>query len=294
MTYIQDLLQQYNRLRQNGSSAGSALEQLRPHIETMSKTDQTDFVRQVRVIEASLKTPPAQSPAPPSYAASQAVQTPPKAPASSPPANRPLQPLNSPDKDATMKMPAQSVPGVQQPAGVRPLYMGVKTANCPRCGKPNPVDEVLCAHCGTFLQIGKSAYETSRFDDPGANDSGYFGEESTLLLMLRDTNYAFRLRPQDNRHDIVIGRSNGASMKPDIDLLEHGGDNFGVSRLHMSVRYETKDKTVCVVDMNSANGTFLNGQRLHPREVRVIRHGDELRLGRLTMRVFFQHGVTPS
>ncbi|MDX2162954.1 MAG: FHA domain-containing protein [bacterium] len=264
MNPVQDLVQQYSRLRGRGTAATVALEILRPQIECLAKADQTEIVRQVRMVEALLKTP--------SKAQPLTAESPTPAPS----------PIRSLKPNAA---------AANSPESVRPLYVGVKTSNCSRCGKPNPVDEVLCAHCGNFLQTGKSAFETTRLEEGGGSDTSYFGEESTLLLMLRDTNYAFKLRPQDNRHDIVVGRSNGASMKPDIDLLEHGGDTHGISRLHMSVRYEPKDKTVCVIDMNSANGTFLNGQRLHPREVRVVRNGDELRLGRLVMKVYLQHGV---
>ncbi len=264
MNSVQEMVQVYSRLRGRGTSASMALEQLRADIEKLSKKDQAEVVRQVRMIETMLKSP---------------IKT--DAPLSSD-SPTPIKPISS--KAKTVQSP---VPPVMLGA----TYAPGKTANCPRCGKPNPAEEILCAHCGNFLQTGKSLFETARLDESGQPDASYFGEDALLILMLRDTNFAFKLRPQDNRHDVVVGRSNGASMKPDIDLLEHGGDSQGVSRLHMSIRYEPKDKTVCVVDMNSANGTFLNGQRLHPREVRVIRHGDELRLGKLVLRAYFQHGT---
>ncbi len=268
MSTLQELVQQYSALRDRGVSAGKALEQLRERIISMSKSDQTEIVRQVRLIEAMHKSSDEYPTPKPNSALifSDIPSTPPR-----------QQTLQSPREDVVVP--------------IKSAYMGIKTSNCPRCGKPNPVDEVLCAHCGNFLLQGKSAFETARLEDDKQPDTSFYNDDSTLVLMMRDSNFAFKLRPQDNRHDIVIGRSNGASMKPDIDLLDHNGDQGGVSRLHLSIRYEARDKTVCVVDMNSANGSFLNGQKLHPREVRVIRHGDELRLGRLVMRVYFQHGT---
>jgi len=269
MSSVQDIIKTYTQFRDRGTAAGNALEQLRERIIALSKADQSEVVRQVRLIEAMRQSPADEYPTPKPAA--------PAAPAYHSPVSPPRSTVQSPREEV--------VPPVKS------AYVGIKTANCSRCGKPNPVDEVLCAHCGNFLQTGKSAYETARLEDEQQPDSSYYSDDSTLVLMMRDTNYAFKLRPQDNRHEIVIGRSNGASMKPDIDLLDHNGDAAGVSRLHLSIRYEPRDKTVCVVDMNSANGSFLNGQKLHPREVRVIRHGDELRLGRLVMRVYFQHGT---
>ena len=45
---------------------------------------------------------------------------------------------------------------------------------------------------------------------------------------------------------------------------------------------------LAIVDNNSANGTFLNGHRLVPQQPRILRDGDDIRLGHLTMRVTFQ------
>lgn len=254
---IQEIVEIYTELRKRGLSATDVLEKLRVRIASLSREDQAEIVRQVRVAEAEIKQLLINN--------AKAQNTPKQSPAD--------------PKVVTYVNGAPGMPSV-----------GMQT--CPRCNKLSPITEVLCGYCGTFLQGGKAQFETTRLEDPNKFDSIYFGEDSTLILMLKDSNYAYRLRPQENRHDVVIGRSNGASMKPDIDLQEHSADSLGVSRLHMSVRYEPKDHSICMIDMNSANGTYLNGQKLHPREVRVIRHGDEVRLGKLALRVYFQHGGT--
>ena len=46
---------------------------------------------------------------------------------------------------------------------------------------------------------------------------------------------------------------------------------------------------VLVADLGSANGSYINGQRMMPKEVRVLRHGDELRLGKLVLLASFRH-----
>ena len=61
-----------------------------------------------------------------------------------------------------------------------------------------------------------------------------------------------------------------------------------VSRHHAEIVFERG--FFVVHDLASANGTFINGQKLYPQEVRVLRDGDELRLGRLILHVYFQHG----
>jgi len=293
MSAVQEIVNIYSEMRQRGINAKEALEKLRARIETLEKKDQGEIVRQVRLVENQLKSPAASlhvngSSTGAAHAGSAVHDTP--------------APLDEADDEDTGVSPNTDVGTFKKldngaPAGTaHPVFSPTTppTANatqtCPRCGTINTAAEIMCIKCGTFLQASKSSYETHRLGEK-TTDSSYFSEESTLVFMVRDDNYSYRLRPQDNRHDMVVGRSSGASMKPDIDLQEHNAEALGVSRLHMSLRYEPRDHTVCVTDMNSANGTHLNGQRLHPREVRVLRHGDELRLGRLVMRVYFQHGT---
>ena len=52
--------------------------------------------------------------------------------------------------------------------------------------------------------------------------------------------------------------------------------------------YTRLDDVWAIIDQNSLNGTFLNGHRLIPQQKRVLRSGDELQLGYLTIRVRFE------
>jgi pSer/pThr/pTyr-binding forkhead associated (FHA) protein len=97
----------------------------------------------------------------------------------------------------------------------------------------------------------------------------------------------YRLRPQEKQHEIIVGRGSGGTLKPDVDLSPYGATELGVSRLHLSIRYNERYRTLSAADMGSSNGTTINGQRLHPDEKRVLRHGDEVRLGKLTLIVYF-------
>jgi pSer/pThr/pTyr-binding forkhead associated (FHA) protein len=58
--------------------------------------------------------------------------------------------------------------------------------------------------------------------------------------------------------------------------------------LHLHVSYDARSHTICISDLGSANGTYINGQRLHPHEVRVLRDHDEMRLGKLVMLASFR------
>jgi pSer/pThr/pTyr-binding forkhead associated (FHA) protein len=48
-----------------------------------------------------------------------------------------------------------------------------------------------------------------------------------------------------------------------------------------------KGPLIYITDLDSTNGTFLNGRRLMKAEERIIRDGDEIHLSHLLIRVSF-------
>jgi pSer/pThr/pTyr-binding forkhead associated (FHA) protein len=78
----------------------------------------------------------------------------------------------------------------------------------------------------------------------------------------------------------VIGRSDDAlNYVPDIDLAAYDSRERGVSRRHAAlVNYEG---AVHIIDLASANGTYLNGKRLSPDQPYLLGNFNELRLGTL-------------
>jgi pSer/pThr/pTyr-binding forkhead associated (FHA) protein len=84
--------------------------------------------------------------------------------------------------------------------------------------------------------------------------------------------------------EITIGRTDPASATfPDIDLAPEQGLEMGVSRRHARIVRQGGD--LCLEDLGSANGTYLNGVLLAPHVPRVLSNHDEIRLGRALMRV---------
>jgi hypothetical protein len=90
---------------------------------------------------------------------------------------------------------------------------------------------------------------------------------------------------------LVMGRANPNLMgTPDrFDLNKYGARERGVSRAHALLRFS--DMLLTILDLGSLNGTFLNNRRLPANEPHVVRHNDEVSLGRLGLRVQFE---TPS
>lgn len=70
---------------------------------------------------------------------------------------------------------------------------------------------------------------------------------------------------------------------PHVDLSPFRAEELGVSRGHLSVSLE--GNTVMIVDNQSLNGTFLNGKPLQSGQPYMLRNGDELMLGMMTMQV---------
>ena len=79
-------------------------------------------------------------------------------------------------------------------------------------------------------------------------------------------------------HRINIGRADSKGNQPDLDLTPYGAVQDGVSRLHATIIYE--DETLFIEDMNSTNGTRINGFQLTPNRRYRLRDGDELEFGR--------------
>ncbi len=90
---------------------------------------------------------------------------------------------------------------------------------------------------------------------------------------------------------MTIGRfDRETQQKPDIDLESYAGYHYGVSRTH--AKLITRNSRVTISDSGSANGTYINGERLDEEREYRLHHGDILALGKMKLQVFFV--VTPS
>lgn len=161
---------------------------------------------------------------------------------------------------------------------------------CPKCGRPNRVGDNYCYACGHLLQATQSGATRALADKNEEQQTrwgtAYLGAASQVLLVVRGGAKPIRVELGD--HDMTLGRTSPESpITPNIDLSPFKAEELGVSRIHASLR--RAENTVQITDLSSRNFTYLNGQRIYPRESRVLRHGDEVRLGRLPLTVIFKH-----
>lgn len=284
MNQAMGILREYLEMRHRGISASQAVDFLRPKVETLNGSERAELVREIREFEEQRSGAGTAMPKPARGATTflnpEAIAAMTNAQVTVPAAGR-IKPLRvsaaaSPSPADTNPTPMFTQNGAPAPA----------TVACPNCGKRNRDGELFCLACGYVLRQDGSAFDTVRLSDPSAPAGDYFPPNGTILLVERGSNLQFKIRPADVPHDIVIGRADH-TVAPDIDLSTVAGDKFSVSRMHLSIRHNKVTNTIAATDMGSTNGTYINGQRLYPQELRTLRHGDELRLGNLVFNIYF-------
>jgi len=84
--------------------------------------------------------------------------------------------------------------------------------------------------------------------------------------------------------EYIIGREHeGQPMVPDIDLTPFKGYQWGISRMHASLKITSGKATI--TDLGSSNGTWHGGERIPPNEQQELTHGDIILLGRLQVQI---------
>ena len=103
-----------------------------------------------------------------------------------------------------------------------------------------------------------------------------------IELYTAQSSTPIKLRIEDR---ITVGRvvQGDVSKRPDVDLNSYDAESLGVSRQHSAIMPE--GERLSVLDLQSNNGTFLNGVRLKPNEPHRLVNHDQLILGKLRLDV---------
>ncbi len=78
---------------------------------------------------------------------------------------------------------------------------------------------------------------------------------------------------------LLVGRE--STPTPDVDLTFLNAVHYGISRLHAAFLYDGRSLTV--EDLNSRNGTRINGYRIEGGKPSPLHNGDELEIGHLRL-----------
>ncbi len=165
---------------------------------------------------------------------------------------------------------------------------------CPSCGKKHRPGTLFCSECGVYLPSG-GALRTSPLATnelpksraatwEGMPQEEHEAETHPLLLKIMDTGREVHI---PSSPEVLIGRLDAAhGIFPDVDLTAEGGLAMGVSRRQAKI--VQRGGELFVEDVGSANGTFLNGQRLTPYLPYPLSKGDIIQAGRLRVQVFWE------
>lgn len=170
---------------------------------------------------------------------------------------------------------------------------------CPKCKNENELETKICVYCGELLiNVEKSA--TTKFLENNEDDdnntpkwgSARFNSRTNLVLGIEGEARTLEF-DADAIEELVLGREDPKTgTVPAVNLSPYGAQEKGVSRKHSSII--RKDGSLYLVDHASANGTFLNGHKLVANQSRVLRDGDDVRLGKLEIRVTFERVTSAS
>ncbi len=157
--------------------------------------------------------------------------------------------------------------------------------DCSFCHHKNRAGVYFCEECGKALGVATKYYtgELTIGTDEFRKQSEFRPPRGAAILhdsitfQIGDSELGIDL--QDN---ILIGRSDPTSSRqPDIDLNPYNAVELGVSRRHAKI--ERNGTILSLIDLNSSNGTFVNGRRLASGQAYILRDGDEIRIGKLVI-----------
>ncbi len=161
---------------------------------------------------------------------------------------------------------------------------------CPSCQHQNRDGELICIKCETPLvdltkeQATRALGNTDFEEGVPRWGSARFNGSLTLQVVEGGERFSFDAATLT---EVIIGRRhNDVKDKPGVDLEDLEGLEKGVSRKHASI--VRRDGALHIIDLASANGTYLNGQRLVANQPRILRDGDDIRLGHFVLRASFK------
>lgn len=88
-------------------------------------------------------------------------------------------------------------------------------------------------------------------------------------------------------HLTVGRRSNIASRHIDIDMEDYDKGIFGVSRFHAMIIPDDRHGLI-IKDMQSTNGTYVNGKKVKSNETYPLADGDFIKFANLKVQIFFE------
>jgi hypothetical protein len=165
---------------------------------------------------------------------------------------------------------------------------------CPVCKLANDPNATICQHCKAPLnKIAPEESPTTKRVENSFELTEELKDQITkvypppslgLLLFLLNSGEPIALCTEQ---EFVLGRGGALVSKTIFDLAEFDAYAMGVSRSHVLIK-AVEDKYI-LTDLNSANGTWVDGNRLFPGKPHDLPSGAVIQLGRLKLVVIYSH-----
>ena len=162
---------------------------------------------------------------------------------------------------------------------------------CPNCKHQEFVGTLYCSECGSRLvlvspmptvSIPRDKIESAALSTkPSPPEGPELASGALLGLRILSSGEIVSLLGREN---FTLGRAvKGQAVVPDVDLETREAYDMGVSRLHAEIRLLKEG--IFLADLDSVNGTLVNGKKVEPASPANLRHGDILQLGRMRLQL---------
>ena len=122
------------------------------------------------------------------------------------------------------------------------------------------------------------SYNVREVRQPKPESDGDVSEATTLLTGAMIRNGIYCLKPEDTNDDNILLTEFPFFIGKSCDKTHHTIEDSTVSRFH--ARIDREEEELWLTDLNSTNGTFLNGIRLMPFGRMRVNKGDSIVISR--------------
>ena len=171
---------------------------------------------------------------------------------------------------------------------------------CPVCQRKNKTDATRCAYCGSAMQKAQSGMgiHTTLNIAPSTDTIQAKERCQVYLKQIKPGDICFILEKKQTQivshkvSETILGRffDDLESGNGNLDLDPYGAGAAGVSRRH--ARIIRVDEQFIIEDLNSTNGSWLNGQRISAGTTYPLTCGDQIWLGQFKLTICFHQEET--